>query len=696
MTKQASHTGLTRLLRPRHIAVFGGRFAEEVIRQSERIGFTGDIWPVNPGRRSLAGRRCYRDVGDLPEAPDASFIAVPREANVGLVEALSAQGAGGAVCYASGFAETDDQGRALQAALAGAAGDLAVVGPNCYGVLNYLDGATLWPDVHGGARVDEGVAIVTQSGNIGISLTMQQRSLPLGYLISVGNQAVLSVADYIEALIADARIKAIGIHIESVEDVERFSAVAVAAHAARVPLVALKVGRSELGAEAALSHTSSLVGDDTHYDALFRRLRVARVQTLPELLETLKLLAITGPLPGRRIASISCSGGEAALVADTAASMGMEMPAFGAKEEARLRKTLGPMVNVANPLDYHTFIWGDPDAQRECFSAVLAGKQEVTVKVLDYLSPKLSGTEDWDNTIDVLIDAAGEAGARAALISTLPENLPDHVRTRLQAAGVAPLQGLQEGMGALKVAMDIGAWFAESAGAPLPVTVFNGVGGETGGIETIDEWRAKAELSRFGVDTPRGTLADMDSLLASADGIGYPLVLKAAAPDLVHKTESGAVILNIRDADELKRGADGMRWLGDRFLVEAMAPAAVAELLVGVTRDAQFGLALTIAAGGTLVGLLADARTILFPVTEPAVEEAVGELRIAKLLDGYRGGPPGDRRAAVAAIMAISAYAEAHADRLEELDVNPLLVLPEGEGAVAVDALIRLREESSK
>ena len=697
MTKRRPQTGLTRLLRPRHIAVFGGRFAEEVIRQSERIGFTGDIWPVNAGRTELAGRPCYRDVGDLPEAPDASFVAVPREANIDILAALSARGAGGAVCYASGFAEIDDRGRALQAALADAAGDLAVVGPNCYGVLNYLDGAALWPDVHGGVRVDEGVAIVTQSGNIGISLTMQQRSLPIAYLISVGNQAVLSVADYIEALIADSRIKAIGIHIESVDDVERFAAVAVAAHEARIPLVALKVGRSELGAEAALSHTSSLVGDDVHYDALFRRLRVARVQTLPELMETLKVLAVAGPLPGRRIASISCSGGEAALVADTAAFMGMEMPAFGAKEEARLRKLLGPMVQVANPLDYHTFIWGDPVAQRECFSAVLAGEQDVTIKVLDYLSPVLSNTLDWDNTIDVFIDAAGEARARAVMISTLPENLPRHVRAKLLAAGVAPLQGLQEGVGALKVAMDVGAWFSENAETPLPVKVFNGVaGGAAGGIETIGEWQAKADLSRFGVDTPRGTLTDRDSLLESADSIGYPLVLKSAAPGLVHKTESGAVILNVRDAEELRHGADSMQALGDRFLVEAMAPTAVAELLVGVTRDAQFGLSLTVGAGGTLVELLADTRTLLFPVTEAAVDEAVGELRLAKLLDGYRGGPRGDRRAAVAAIMAIAAYAEAHADRLEELDVNPLLVLPEGRGAVAVDALIRLREESRK
>ena len=390
MTRRSFNPGLARLLRPRHIAVFGGQLAARVIHQCERIGFQGDIWPVNPGRAELGGRACYSCVDALPQAPDASFIAVPREATIGVVEALRARGAGGAVCYASGFAEAGDEGRALQDALVQAAGDLAVVGPNCYGLLNYLDGATLWPDVHGGTSVDQGVAIVTQSGNVGISLSMQQRSLPLAYLISVGNQAVLTVADYIQVLIADPRIKAIGIHVESVDDVERFSEAAIAAHSRRVPLVALKVGRSALGARAALSHTSSLVGDDVHYDALFKRLCVARVHTLTDMLETLKLLAVSGPLAGRRMASISCSGGEAALVADAAASLGMELPPFDAGQEQRLRATLGPLVHVANPLDYHTFIWGNRDAQRECFSAVLAGDQDVTVKVFDYPSPAIS------------------------------------------------------------------------------------------------------------------------------------------------------------------------------------------------------------------------------------------------------------------------------------------------------------------
>lgn len=693
MTTSSRIAALERLLRPRHVAVFGGRFAEEVIRQSERIGFTGELWPVNPGRDTLAGHRCYDDVAALPDAPDASFVAVPRERNLDIVRALAARGAGGVVCYAAGFAEADAEGRDLQAALAQAAGDLAVVGPNCYGILNYLDGATLWPDVHGGARIDEGVAIVTQSGNVGISITMQQRSLPLAYLISVGNQAVLTVADYIEALIADPRVKAIGIHVESVDDVARFSEAAIAAHEARMPLVALKVGRSELGARAALSHTRSLVGDDACYDALFRRLHIARVRGLAEFLEALKLLAILGPLPGRRVASVSCSGGEATLVADTAAALGMQMPPFDARTQARLEAVLGPRVHVANPLDYHTYIWGRPAAQRECFAAVLAGGYDVAVHVFDYLSPALADARDWDNTVDALADAAREAGTRAVVISTLPENLPAPVRDKLLASGVVPLLGLEEGMGALRVAMDVGRGFGSEARAPLPVAVFDGVPGDA---SVLGEWRAKAELARFGIQVPPSVLADSATLLERAAEIGYPVVLKAALPDVAHKTEAGGVAVGIPDADALRRAAEGMRHLGDGFLVEAMVPAAVVEMLVGVTRDPQFGLALTVGAGGSLIELLADTRTLLFPITEVAVEEALGSLRIGRLLDGYRGGPAGDRGAAIAAVMAIAAYAEAHGSRLEELDVNPLMVLPEGRGAVAADALIRMREESTR
>lgn len=684
MTDHARSANLARLLRPRHIAVFGGRFAAAVIRETERIGFSGDIWPVNPTRGELGGRPCFADVDALPEAPDASFIAVPREATIDIVAALAARGAGGAVCYAAGFAEAGDEGRALQQALIATAGDLAVVGPNCYGLLNYLDGATLWPDLHGGVGTEHGVAIVTQSGNMGISLTMQQRSLPLAYLISVGNQAVLSISDYIEALIADPRVKAIGIHMESVGDVQRFSQAAVAAYEARVPLVVLKVGRSVLGARAALSHTSALVGNDALYQALFERMRIARVHTLAELLETLKLLCVSGPLPGRQVASISCSGGEAALVADAAEKLGMDMPAFDAHQESRLREVLGPQVHVANPLDYHTFIWGDPHRQRACFSAVLEGRQDLTIKVLDYPSPAFTDSADWDNTLDAFIDAASAAVTPAVVVSTLPENLPARVREKLLAKGITPLQGLEEGMHAVKAAMDFGAWYRE-ARPPLAVTVNKLEGGP---LVTLNDWVARAELRNRGVVLPGYRSARANTLLEAGEDIGYPVVLKAA--DVEHKSDVGGVALDIRDGEALLRAAESMGPTRDNFYVESMIGGGIVELLVGVAHDEQFGQTLTIGAGGMLVELFRERCTLLYPLTREAVAEALDRLAIARLLDGYRGRPGGDRRAAIDAIMAIASPTS----RIQELEVNPLIVLAQGRGAVAVDVLIRARGET--
>ena len=682
MSQPTRSDNLARLLRPRHIAVFGGKFAAEVIRQCERIGFDGDIWPVHPTRAELAGRACFTDVASLPRAPDASFVAVPREASVDVVEALAARGAGGAVCYASGFAEIGDEGAALQKRLATAAGELALVGPNCYGVLNYLDGAALWPDVHGGVRVDEGAAIVTQSGNVGISLSMQQRSLPLAYLISVGNQAVLSVSDYIEALIADARVKAIGIHIESVDDVQRFSQVALAAWRARIPLVALKVGRSALGARAALSHTSALVGNDTLYDALFDRMRIARVHSLAELLETLKLLCVAGPIAGRRIASISCSGGEAALVADAAESLDIEMPDFDSSQQSRLRKVLGPQVHVANPLDYHTYIWGDPHAQRACFAAVLDGPQHLTVKLLDFPGPSISNTNDWDNTVEAFVAAVGETGARAVLLSTLAENLPARVREQLIAHGITPLQGLDDGMRAIRAAMDLGEWHRETP--PSAVTVLERVVGRG---RTLTDREARAELDRRGVSVPRHALVDTGALLEAAENIGYPVALKAE--NLEHKSDVGGVVLDIRDEKALLESAKRMRSPSGRYLIESMIVGGIAEILVGVLHDAQFGMSLTIGSGGVHVELAGDRRTLLYPVTAQIVAESLDRLAVGRLLDGYRGRARGDRRAAIDAIMAIAE----HDPRIHELEVNPLIVLPEGRGAVAVDVLIRTTEQ---
>src|SRR5699024_7250934 len=254
-----------------------------------------DIWPLHPYRDDIAGRRCYRSVDELPAAPDAAFVGVNRHATIDIVAALAAGGAGGAVLYASGFAEAADDGAAgsaLQQRLLAAAGDMPVLGPNCYGFINYLDNAPLWPDQHGGQHVERGVAIITQSSNLTISLTMQRRGLPVAYVVTVGNQAQTDLSSVAHGLLADERVTAIGLHIEGIHDIAAFEAMAALAHAQGVPIVALKPGRSAQARSVSLSHTASIAGSDAAAGAFLQRLGIARVQSPSALLDTLKLLRV--------------------------------------------------------------------------------------------------------------------------------------------------------------------------------------------------------------------------------------------------------------------------------------------------------------------------------------------------------------------------------------------------------------------
>jgi len=681
---------LRRLLSPRHLAVFGGQAAAEVVRQCRQLGFAGEIWPVHPRHEFMAGLRCYPDVAALPAAPDASFIAVPRHGTVQLVGELAARGAGGVICYASGFAEVGGEGIALQQQLVAAAADMALLGPNCYGMLNYLDGVALWPDQHGGQRLARGVAIVTQSGNIGLNLTMQTRGLPLACLITVGNKAGASIEAIVEALLLDPRISAIGLHIEGLDDVAAFSRVALQALRQRVPLVALKAGSSELGARTTMSHTSSLAGPDALYQALFQRLGVARVHDPAGLLETLKFLHVHGALPGRRIASASCSGGEASLVADLAQARGLAMPALPAPAQQRLHAVLGNKVNVANPLDYHTYIWGDLLAQTECFAGLLDCRFDAHLLVLDFPRQDCCSADAWQTTVDAFIAAQAGHGARGVLVASLPEGLPEAVAHQLLAQGIAPMQGLADCLDAIRHAADIGAAQHRLAAitplqAPVPLL--------GAGARLLDEASAKQALAPFGVPVPAGQVLGRAQALPFAEALGYPVVLKALAPGLAHKTEAGAVRLNLQNSTELAAALTAMAPLSAQFLVEQMVRGALAELLVGVQRDPQFGLTLTLGAGGVFVELLRDSVTLLLPLSRADIAQALAGLKLWPMVTGYRGRAHGDVEALLDAIQAILAYASAHADRLLELDVNPLLVLPLGQGVLAVDALIRLADE---
>ena len=661
---------LIRLFNPRSIAVIGGgAWCASILGAAERIGYAGEIFPVHPGGKVIAGRQALRSLAEYDGRIDAAFIGVNRRATIDTVAQLQALGAGGAVCFASGFTEAtaeDAEGAALQTQLVSAAGDMPILGPNCYGFVNALDRAAIWPDQHGMAPVDRGVAILTQSSNIAINLTMQRRALPIGMMVTCGNMAQTSQAEIAAALLDDPRITAIGLHVEGFGDLRGWETLASKAREKDVPLVALKVGASEQSQRAAVSHTASLAGSDAGAQALLDRLGIARLRSLPEFLETLKLLHCVGRLPSRRIASISCSGGEASLIADMAQGK-LAFPPLSPAQQQTLRGALGPMVALANPLDYHTYIWRDTAAMTRAWSAMTGENIALTLSIVDY--PHTDAT-DWDCATQAALNVRAQTGAPFSVVATLPELMPQAVAERLMAGGVVPLQGLAEALAAAGAA-------ATEAPATVPPLLLPGPEREA---RTLGEAEAKKALASHGLPVPERRMVAQASQLAGIDLTG-PLVLKGTG--LAHKSEHGAVRLGLA-VSELEEAAAG---IPGPWLVEEMVTGGVAELLVGVLRDPAHGFVLTLGAGGVLTELHRDTVSLLVPAPRASVEAALNRLRCAPLLRGYRGKPAAHWAAILDAIAYVQAYVTANADTLAEIEINPLICTPTR--AVAVDALIR-------
>ena len=666
---------LTRLLRPESVAVVGGgAWCLSVFEQLEKAGFAGPVWPVHPTKGAVAGLQAYPTVADLPAPPDASFVGVNRDATIDVVAALSDVGAGGAVCFASGFAEVET-GAELNANLLGAAGEMPFLGPNCYGFINALDGAMLWPDQHGLAPVDRGVAILMQSSNIAINLTMQRRGLPIAYMITCGNQAQTTQADIARALLDDPRVTAIGLHVEGFGDLVAWQALARDAAAKDIPLIALKVGASAEAQAATISHTASLAGSDAGARAFLDRLGISRAETLDSFLEALKLLHLTGPLGSNRIATISCSGGEASLSADTGQRHGLRFPPLTATQTKRLAAALGPKVALANPLDYHTYIWRDAAAMTEAFVAMDTPGLALIGLIVDFPRADRCDPSDWDCVIEAATNMRARIDSPVAMIATLPELMPEVVSEALALAGVIPMAGLDAALAAIHMAVR-----RDAPGRGIDLVP---PGSDRLSV-VLDEATSKEHLSGFGLEVPKRSIAQTpDEAGRAVTKIGGPVVIKGQG--LAHKTEAGAVRLGIVGPSAAQESA---RDIGGPVLIEEQITGTIVELLIGVVRDPAHGFVLTIGAGGTWAELLADTASLLLPASDAELDGALGRLRIAPVIDGYRGQPAANRPAIFAAIRAVEAYVLAHADRLDEVEINPLICTPDR--AVAVDALIRI------
>ena len=679
-------SGLERLLRPKSIAAIGGLQASRVVEQCQLMGFDGDIWPVHPTKSEVGGLPAYASVEDLPAAPDAAYVAVNRHLTVDVVKSLNAIGAGGAVCYASGFREADETGAQLQAELIAAAGDMPIVGPNCYGLINYADGALLWPDQQGGQRLADGktgVAIITQSSNIAVNFTMQRRGLPLAYILTVGNQAQVGMSDLASCVLDDPRVSALGLYIEGFDSIPAMEALAKRARKLGKPVLVFKVGASEQAQAVTLSHTASLAGSQAAASAFLKRYGFGQANSIPVFLETLKLLHVHGPLRGYRISSMSCSGGEASIMADTAVGKKVYFPSLDEAQKKPVQEALGPLVTISNPLDYHTYCWGNREVMTAAYSAMVGNGFDMNFLVLDF--PHAERCDDWEWIIAVeAFEAALKANnAKGALAVSMSENIPESYTEAFIERGIVSLYGFEEAMQATEIAADIGtAWQNEHAKPvlePLAIQPVNKI--------TLDESSAKQKLAEFKVPVPLACVVmSAKDAVKNADEIGYPLVLKALG--IAHKTEVNAVRLNLKSAEAVTEAASSLLELSDRLYLEAMVEDVIAELIVGVTHDVQFGLVMTIGSGGILVEIMKDSHTLVIPATRNQIETVLSQLKSSPLLAGYRGKPKADINAAVDAIMAIQQYAISTSNQLLELDVNPLLLCADGKGVFAADALI--------
>jgi len=674
---------LRRLLSPQNVVVIGGGvWGRSVIEQCQKLGFEGKIFAVHPTAETLAGVPTYRSVSDLPNAPDAAFIGVNRIATIEQVRTLSARGAGGAVCFASGFLETKDEdadGAALQSALIEAAGVMPIIGPNCYGFVNYLDRFCLWPDQHGGRAVDTGVAIVTQSSNIMINLSMQQRGLPIAYALTAGNQAQTSLAALGRAVLDDPRVTALGLYIEGIGDLKDFENLARHASTLNKSIVALKVGWSEQAQQATISHTASLAGSATSADALLARLGVARVNSLAEMVEALKILHQVGPLAGKRLVSASCSGGEASLMADTAHRQqnGVVFPALNQTQRDGLRSVLGEKVALANPLDYHTYVWGNLPAMADVYSAILDAPIDFGIIVVDFPRADRCDGAAWDYVIEAAQIAQKRTSKAVALLASLPENMPEDRALQIAKAGLVPLCGLEVGLAAIASVASVHP-VPEASVIAAPRLCQTHI---------LDEVESKAILAEYGVDLPHFIVVAQGSLPETLP-FSYPVVLKAIGEN--HKSEMGGVIIGLSNRAKLEIAMLEMDQ--PRYIIEELITDPIAELLVGIVGDQVHGYVLTLAAGGVLTELLRDSVSLSLPVNQIDILAALQRLKLAPMLAGYRGKPAVDKAALVRAVLAMQACVLDRRTSLAEIEINPLILT--SKSAVAVDALIRIGENA--
>ncbi len=690
---------LESLLKPKSIAIIGAsatptRVGGIPMRLLVEAGFE-KLYPVNPKNTEIAGRVCYPDIESVPEPVDLALLAISADDALPYLERCHARGVKAAIVFAAGYAETNEaEGIARQEALQAFTKrtGMRVAGPNCMGNANLPDGVfTTFGTQFLPTDPAGGTALLTQSGNMCAAVYRMARraGVAFSHVINTGNEADVDFADYLDFLANDPDTNAALCYIEELRDGPAFLKAASAFRAKGKLLAVFKVGASEKGAEAARSHTAALAGDSAAYDSAFAKAGVARTGELAGLADLAYLHEFSAKVRGSNCAILSVSGAAGAILADALSLNGADVPTLPEDVQASLRASIPAFGMVSNPVDLTGNLVNSNDF---LFDAIKLTFQPDSIDaLLVYLPGKFLA-----QAMDQLERAAAASDKLIIAIDTYA--MAD--RERLTAAGICYFDDMDRAARAIAA---YGAWRRNNAAqiaAPAPKAHWPAF---PAGASALSETEAKEALAEFGVPVVSDTLVQTEAeARQAAEKIGYPLVLKLVSPDIAHKTEYGLIRLSLKNADDVAsafneviakaQALPGVRIEG--VTLEPMLSGGV-EILAGVTRDPVFGWMLTIGLGGVWTELMKDVRHRLLPVDAAGAEEMLRGLKGYKLLDGYRGAPKADVAAAAKAIEALGAAVLAGGERLREVEINPLLVMQQGRGAVAVDALVLLNSEMS-
>jgi len=688
---------LDKLLRPASIAIIGAsdepsRIGGRPLAYLLAAGFRGPIYPVNSKRSTVQGLQAYPTIAAVPGAVDFAVIAVTAEQAVEAVRDCAGRGVGAACIFSAGFAEVGPAGVALQDRIAAIARDsgMRILGPNCLGLFNTEIG--LYPTFS--TTLDRGlprlgrISIVTQSGAFGSHLffTAIGRGLGMRYWITTGNEVDVDVAECLHWVAEDPGTDVIMAYTEGVKHGPRFIAALEAARALRKPVIFMKVGRSELGAAAVSSHTASLAGADAIYDAVLRRHGAYRARTAEEMVD-IAYTALGGIYPASdRLGLVTISGGVGALMADDAAERGLQVPPLP-EDAQRSLKELVPFASPRNPIDLTAQPFNDINlVTRNLEIALREGGYDSLIAFFSSVAGSPAIAEPMRQAIREL------QTIRPDCLLVVSAVIPDALRAAYEADGIPVFEDPSRAVAAVAALVAFGRSFQQP-----PVQQKSQTRAKRPLAATVGEHDAKRLLADWAIPVLDERLArNADEAVAAFRALNGPAVLKIASPDIAHKTEIGGVLLNLGDAESVRRGfAELMERAAARAPAAQIDGVVVApyvsggvETILGVKRDPIFGPVIMFGLGGIFVEVLKDVALRLAPIAKADALSMIAEIKGRAILEGARGQPPSDTDALADALVTLSQFAAAHADEIESIDINPFLVLPRGRGGYALDALV--------